>query len=388
MSRNQKQKIIFSLFLLCSTYTTMAQSWWGKLFGSDDPKSKFHYSIENNQFTTDFDKWKNEKEFNSNQNVLHPNVSSFEKIKLIGNTIDNFIEHLYVNKNLMVIHPAYSNIFLYEKNGKFRKELTRKGRGPGEIEDLADPVFSIFRDTIYVVSNGSISQFSPDGFDLRRQYIGSFARSFPIMNKDYIVTNNFAVDPKNTYTIYVYAKNNYQHLYSIRFNKSDMMNIQPMSSKTDVSLTFESNNQMIFHPKNTSFFYEFNVAIRSITNAYNIKHAYYKEPEKKDTKYNSIGDLMWYNRNYFSAYFSIRDDNRLIIFYSKDNTQEGVVATTSALVVVADLQKKEILRQYLFTGYHPLFYFDKKIYLRYNNFDKMNDDEMNTLYLLPIITEK
>lgn len=377
------KKILCLLCIVVISQSLYGQSWWSKLFSSSESQTKdgYHESLMKNFVTPDRSVWENEPQFKTVGEVINIDNRIKQNIKLSGNILENSIERLYRYDNFLILQPLFGNVYLYSANGKFQKELARKGRGPGEIEDLTSVQFSVFRDTIYVISNGSISTFLLNGTPLRRQYIGSFSHTSPLLNKNFLITNNSDVDPNNAYTIYIYTKENLKHQYSIRFEKEDFMNIVPFGHKTNLSTVFSSDNVITYNVINSSLFYNFDIVKKKVMSAYNIKHNFYKEPEKRKTSDGNFGDAMWFTKNYYAAYYMTYHQNKLIVFYKRDYKQEGQSFKGEYLILVADPEKKEIVKQLYTKDFKPAIFSDGNVYLTDNRkYETENEKSFNTIY--------
>jgi hypothetical protein len=66
--------------------------------------------------------------------------------------LDYALRQVWIDSSFILVNSRKSGLFLFQKDGKFLKQIGKKGRGPGEYGNIFH--FEVILDTIYVSSTG------------------------------------------------------------------------------------------------------------------------------------------------------------------------------------------------------------------------------------------
>jgi hypothetical protein len=117
-----------------------------------------------------------------------------------------FIPQVWMNDSVIIINDSNARLLMFRKNGKFKQQIGKNGRGPGEYVSILH--FDVIRDTIYISSAGRRSL-------LRYTFSGGFCDELKFNYQPAVFSSTFdqklACYDQFEGKIYVYGNKNYTH---------------------------------------------------------------------------------------------------------------------------------------------------------------------------------
>jgi hypothetical protein len=158
------------------------------------------------------------------------------------------------------IHPGHTGLFLYDRNGKFVKQIGRRGDGPGEYNQLADITVDLQKEIIYVVTNNKLKLLE---YTFSGDFIKSELSKDQNVNVCYFKNHFYCFYPSN----YGYYKKGKPFQLSImddkgeivgKFHPPDLITTTYLNPFIEQATFSISNNKLFYHIPNNDTVYSFN----------------------------------------------------------------------------------------------------------------------------------